>query len=95
MAVAEIYAGVMARTAAIVLILAAGCTAAAPVPHATAATTTCPVLAAHKGMHWPYGRKPENSLGAVDAAARNHATWVETDTAVSRDGGIVIMHGGT
>jgi glycerophosphoryl diester phosphodiesterase len=83
----------MRKLAAVaVLALTAGC-ATAGASH-TAAAAGCPVLAAHKGMHWPYWGMPENSLGAIDAAARNHAPWVETDTAVARDSNIVIMHGG-
>jgi glycerophosphoryl diester phosphodiesterase len=55
---------------------------------------TCPVLAAHRGFHYPYWRLPENSLGAVRAAAANgHAAWVETDVNMSKDNVPIIMHG--
>jgi glycerophosphoryl diester phosphodiesterase len=81
-------AAAAALAAAAVLALAA-CTG---VGSAARAAVACPVLAAHKGLHWPYSGYPENSLGAEQAAFKTGAPWAETDVHTSRDGHWVVMH---
>lgn len=73
--------------AAAVLAVAACAGAAAP-----ADAAPCPVLAAHKGLHWPYSGYPENSLAAAQLAVRDGAPWVETDVHVTRDGQWAVIH---
>lgn len=87
------------RLAAIpAVVLFAALSAAGVVPAGVAAPAAaaagCPVVAAHKGLHWPYSPDPENSLAAIGDAARHGARWIETDVAMSRDGWPVIVHTG-
>jgi glycerophosphoryl diester phosphodiesterase len=88
-----------ASAASLTFAAVAGCGGAHPAAARASAAppaVVCPVVVAHKGWHYPYWGEPENSLGALTAAARyGHAPWAETDVAMSRDGNPVIMHGGT
>jgi glycerophosphoryl diester phosphodiesterase len=77
----------LAAIAVMTLAACAGTSITAP-----AAAVACPVLVAHKGLHWPYSAYPENSLGGEQAAFRAGAPWVETDVHTSRDGAWVVMH---
>jgi glycerophosphoryl diester phosphodiesterase len=80
---------------AVVLAVAACAGPAAPAAgtaRAPAAAAACPVLVAHKGLHWPYSGYPENSLGGEQAAFRAGAPWAETDVHTSKDGLWVVIH---
>ncbi|WP_411084236.1 glycerophosphodiester phosphodiesterase [Streptomyces sp. cmx-18-6] len=48
-----------------------------------------PVVVAHRGAS---GYAPENTLAAVDAAARLGVDWVENDVQRTRDGVLVVLH---
>jgi glycerophosphoryl diester phosphodiesterase len=63
-----VLAPVVAATVAGVLASAAPA-AAAPVRPNAPAGTSAPQLMAHKGLHYPYSSMPENSVGAIEAAA--------------------------
>jgi glycerophosphoryl diester phosphodiesterase len=68
----KLLGGVLAPVvlAAVAGVLASAAPAgAAPVRPAVPPDTTAPQLMAHKGLHFPYSSKPENSVGAIEAAA--------------------------
>lgn len=48
----------------------------------------CPLIA-HRGASMA---APENTLAAVECAARKGALWVETDVRLTADGGLAIIH---
>ncbi|WP_406175836.1 glycerophosphodiester phosphodiesterase [Streptomyces canus] len=50
---------------------------------------TPPAIIAHRGAS---GYAPENTLAAVDKAARLGAVWVENDVQRTRDGKLVVLH---
>lgn len=60
-----------------------------PAPAAGAAETTTPRVVAHRGAS---AYAPENTLAAVDKAARLGFRWVENDVQRTRDGRLVVIH---
>ncbi|MFI9765429.1 glycerophosphodiester phosphodiesterase [Streptomyces sp. NPDC052415] len=52
-------------------------------------TGTRPIVLAHRGAS---AYAPENTLAAVDAAARLGIRWVENDVQRTRDGELVVLH---
>ena len=49
-------------------------------------------LIAHRGAS---ARAPENTIAAVELAAKLGATWIETDVRLTADGGLVMIHDAT
>ncbi|MDT3397893.1 glycerophosphodiester phosphodiesterase family protein [Streptomyces sp. B1866] len=60
-----------------------------PLPGEESARAGGPVTVAHRGAS---AYAPENTLAAVDAAARLGVTWVENDVQRTRDGELVVLH---
>ncbi|MFD6418051.1 glycerophosphodiester phosphodiesterase [Streptomyces sp. NPDC060194] len=60
-----------------------------PVPLRADAAALPPVVIAHRGAS---ASAPENTLDAVDAAARAGVEWVENDVQRTRDGVLVVVH---
>ncbi|MGV9555921.1 glycerophosphodiester phosphodiesterase [Streptomyces sp. NPDC003401] len=60
-----------------------------PVHDARAGIVGRPAVIAHRGAS---ARAPENTLAAVDAAARLGARWVENDVQRTEDGELVVIH---
>lgn len=65
-------------------------TAEAAVP--AAALGARPIVVAHRGAS---AYAPENTLAAVDRAARMGVSWVENDVQRTRDGRLVVIHDAT
>lgn len=49
----------------------------------------------HKGLHFEGRLAPENSLDAIEFAARVGAKYIEIDVNVTKDGEMVLLHDGT
>ncbi|MFB7242984.1 glycerophosphodiester phosphodiesterase [Streptomyces populi] len=81
------HARVAAATTAALL---GGAVSIVPSPHAKAGDRiTTPLVVAHRGAS---AYAPENTLAAVDRAARLGFDWVENDVQRTRDGRLVVLH---
>ncbi|GHJ38331.1 glycerophosphodiester phosphodiesterase family protein [Streptomyces sp. TS71-3] len=79
------YARAAAATTAA---LVGTCALLLPAQHPTGGAPR-PVVVAHRGAS---GHAPENTLEAVDQAARLGVEWVENDVQRTRDGELVVIH---
>lgn len=79
-----------ARTVAVTTTVLLGTALLLPASDARAGRDgALPTVTAHRGAS---GYAPENTLAAVDKAARLGIAWVETDVQRTRDGELVVLH---